>query len=248
VSCVLNLILSHQPQEALEQLLSWWSRYTSLDNVLLAYGGSREEFDKLSDISRVFVSDPCLRVNKTREKQNYAGVFRAATQWLLETPERSFTHIYFAEFDHLPVVSNLAEKLLHRLEEEDADVLGHGVSRIDNTSNVLYLYHLADPRFQEFWRQISVRPDPSVVLRMLVTGSFWTRRAFTDVGAQAQHFPIYVELYLPTTAHHLGYRVRDLRDQNRCVSPVPRSQCSIERARELGCWTVHPIKTIPHDS
>ena len=191
------------------------------------------------------MSDPHLRVDKTREKQNYAGVFRAATEWLLETPERSFTHIYFAEFDHLPLVSDLAEKLLHRLEQEDADVLGHGVARVDNTSNVLYLYHLADPRFEEYWRRISVRPDHSVVLRMLVTGSFWTRRAFTDVGGQVQHVPIYVELYLPTTAHHLGYRVRDLGDQNRCVSAVPRARCSIQTARELGCWTVHPIKTIP---
>lgn len=245
MSRVLNVILSHQPREAFEQVLSWWSRYTSMDDLLLTYGGPREEFDKLPDISRVFVSDPNLRLNQTREKQNYDGVFRAATQWLLEKPERSFSYIYFAEFDHLPLVSNLAERLLDRLEQEDADVLGHGVSRIDNTSNVLYLYHLADLRFEEFWRQISVRRDHNVVLRMLVTGSFWTRRAFIDVGKQVQQVPIYLELYLPTVAHHLGYRVRDLREQSKCVSSMPNTRCSIETARELGCWTVHPIKTIP---
>jgi hypothetical protein len=247
VSRVLNVILSHQPREELQQVLSWWSRYTSLDDLLLTYGGPREEFDKLPDVSRVFVSDPRLRANKTRQKQNYDGVFRAATQWLLEKPDRSFSHVYFAEFDHLPLISNLAEKLLQRLEEEDADVLGHGVSRVDNTSNVLYLYHLADARFEDFWRRISVRQDHTVVLRMLVTGSFWTRRAFTDVGRQKAPVPIYLELYLPTVAHYLGYRVRELRDQSKCVSPAPKPRFSIQTARQMGCWTVHPVKTVPRD-
>jgi hypothetical protein len=245
VSRVLNLILSHQSRSEIELLLSWWSSYTSLDNFLLAYGGSREEFDTLPDIARIFVTDPRLRVNKTRDKQSYAGVWQAATRWLSERPERSFTHIYFAEFDHLPVVTNIAEHLLGRLEKEQADVLGHGLCRIDNTSNALYLYHLADPGFKKLWRQISVRSDRRVVLRMLATGSFWTRRAFADVATQVQDTPVYLELYLPTLAHHLGYRVRDFGDQNRCVSSTPKLQYSIERARELGCWTVHPIKTIP---
>lgn len=244
---VLNVLLSHQPRGALEQVLSWWSRYTSLDDLLLTYGGPKEEFDKLPDIARVFVSDPRLRVDKTREKQNYDGVFRAAAQWVLEKPERSYSHIYFTEFDHLPLISNLAERLLERLGEEQADVLGHGVSRVDNTSNVLYLYHLADARFEDFWRRTSVRQDHSVVLRMLVTGSFWTRSAFLDVGKHEPDIPMYLELYLPTMAHHLGYRVREFRDQSKCVSPAPRPHFSISMARQMGCWTVHPVKTIPGD-
>ena len=76
--------------------------------------------------------------------------------------------MYFAEFDHLPVVRDLGARLMERLDQEQADVLGHGLRRVDGTSNVHYLYHLSDPEFLTFWRRISVRPDKETVLHMLV--------------------------------------------------------------------------------
>lgn len=246
MSRVLNVILSHQSAVDVKQLLRWWSSYVPDQNVLLAYGGNEEEFNKLPDVPRIFITDTRLRVDKTREKQSYAGIWRATVQWLQKGGNGLFSHVYFAEFDHLPLVSNLAENLLGRLEQEQADVLGHGLCRVDQTSNVLYLHHLADPEFRKFWRHVSIRSDQEVVLRMLGTGSFWTYEAFTDIGRRSEDVSIYLEVYLPTLAHHLGYRVRDFGDQNRCVSPIPKPQCSVERARELGCWTVHPIKTIPN--
>lgn len=245
MSRVLNLILSHQPRAQLEQLLAWWSSFTSLENILVAYGGTREEFEKLADIPRVFVSDPRLRMEKTRGRQSYGGVWRRIAQWLAEGHNDSFTHVYFAEFDHLPVVPDLAGRLVDRLEQEQADVLGHGLRRVDGTSNVLYLYHLSDPEFMKFWRRISVRPDKQIVLHMLATGSFWTRKAFTHVAAQREEIPVYLEIYLPTLAHHLGFRVKDFREQNKCAFTYPVAALSVERARQEGCWTIHPIKTSP---
>ena len=245
MSRVLNVILSHQPKVELERVMEWWSSCAPVENLLLAYGGTEEEFEKLADVSRVFVADPRLRVNKARGKQNYAGVWRAAAQWLAERRDESFSHVYFAEFDHLPVISDLAVKLEERLEQEQADVLGHGLHRIDGTSNVHYLYHLSDPAFMNFWRRISVRSDKQTVLRMLGTGSFWTRQAFMDVAAQKEEISVYLEVYLPTLAHHLGFRVRDFLDQNKCVSPMPMPGLSVDSARRMGCWTMHPIKVSP---
>jgi hypothetical protein len=245
MSRVLNVILSHQHRVELERLLAWWSSCAPVENLLVAYGGTEGEFKKLPDVSRVFVSDPQLRVDKVREKQSYAGVWRAAAQWLAERPGESFTHVYFAEFDHLPVVPDLAVKLVERLEQEQADVMGHGLRRIDGTSNVHYLYHLSNPAFMKFWRRISVRSDKQTVLGMLATGSFWTRKAFMDVAAQKEEILAYLEIYLPTLAHHLGFRVREFRDQNKCVFPILVPGLSVERARQQGCWTVHPIKTTP---
>ena len=245
MSRVLNVILSHQPRVELKRVVEWWSSCAPVENLLVAYGGTEEEFEKLGDVSRVFVADPRLRVNKARGKQSYAGVWRAAAQWLAERRDESFSHVYFAEFDHLPVVSDLAVRLEERLEQEQADVLGHGLHRIDGTSNVHCLYHLSDPEFTKFWRRISVRSDKQTVLRMLGTGSFWTRQAFMDVAAQKEEISVYLEVYLPTLAHHLGFRVRDFRDQNKCASPVPIPGLSVDRARQMGCWTVHPIKTSP---
>ncbi|MEM0897102.1 MAG: hypothetical protein AAGJ79_09445, partial [Verrucomicrobiota bacterium] len=55
---------------------------------------------------------------------------------------------------------------------------------------------------------------------------------------------IYLELFLPTAAHHLGFRVR----------PMPPSQTGFilpkggwsaearEQAKTAGAWAVHPVK------
>lgn len=53
---------------------------------------------------------------------------------------------------------------------------------------------------------------------------------------------IYLEMDLPTTAHHLGFRVRDMGDQNPFVTITPRSRTDCEPARAQGAWSLHPLK------
>ena len=242
---VLNVILSHQSRAELGRLVEWWSHCAPIEDLLVAYGGTREDFDLLPNIPCVFVSDPRLRIYKVRGKQSYGGVWRTVAEWIAAQQSDSFTHVHFAEFDHLPLVADLADRLVDRLEGEQADVLGHGLRRVDGTSHIQYLYHLSDPEFLKFWRRISVRPDKETVFHMLVTGSFWRRKAFMDVAAQKEEISAYLEIYLPTLAHHLGFRVRGFGDQTKCVSTMLVPALSVEKARQAGCWTVHPIKTIP---
>jgi hypothetical protein len=245
VNRVLNVILSHQSRLELGRLVEWWSHCAPIEDLLVAYGGTPEEFELLAGISSVFVSDPRLRLNKVRAKQSYCGVWRAVAEWLAEQQNDSFTHVHFAEFDHLPVFPDLAARLVDRLEQEQADVLGHGLRRVDGTGHIQYLHHLSDPEFLKFWRGISVRPDKETVFHMLITGSFWRRKAFMDVAAQKEEISAYLEIYLPTLAHHLGFRVRGFGDQTKCVSTMLIPALSVEKAREAGCWTVHPIKIVP---
>jgi hypothetical protein len=245
MSGVLNIILSHQPRLELDRVLSWWSSYARRENILVAYGGTELEFNSLSDVQRIFVPDPRLRVRDLqREKQSYGGIFRAAAHWLAEHDD-PFTHVYFAEFDHVPIVPDFTARLLERIKMDNADVLAHGLHRVDGTSNVHYLYHLADPAFLNFWRRISIRAEKEAVLKFVATGSLWTREAFLAVAAQKEEVAGYLEVYLPTVAHHLGFRVRGFREQDQCVSTMPIKDLSLERARAMGCWTVHPVKTLP---
>ncbi len=249
MSRVLNVILSHQRKTDLEQVLTWWQSYATRKNILVAYGGMKADYDELQDIPRVFVSDPLLRIKaQQRGKQSHGGVFRAVAEWLATDEGKSFTHIYYAEFDHLPIISDFAERLLERAGEERADVLAHGLHRVDGTSNIHYLYHLSDPQFSEFWRRISVRAYKETILKFLVTGSFLTREAFMAVAAQEEQIKAYVEIYLPTLAHHLGFRVRGFQEQDQCVSTIPVPGLSVQQARTRGCWTMHPLKTVPGKS
>lgn len=239
---VLDVILSHQAPGELTATLAHWERTLGESNPLVAFGGPETAYTQLDPSRVIWVSDPELRTHDhQREKQSYAGVWRAVATRLRETDS---THIYFAEYDHLPLVADLHERLLSHLASEQADVLGHHLLRTDDTNNVHYLFHSSDPAFLPALASISVRKNRSLVLNMLGTGSFWTREAFLAVAEQVLPARVYLEIHLPTVAHHLGFRVRNYPgDQDRFVLPTGNMETRIAEARQAGAWTIHPVKS-----
>jgi hypothetical protein len=243
MNSVLNLVLSHQAPAAVAKMLDYWSEYVPRESILLAYGGPKEEFESINHPQKSFVDDPDLRTfDHQREFQSYTAIFRAGAKFLQTHPE--FHYIHFAEFDHLPLVPDLNERQVEKLIMEGADVLGFHVHRVDGTSNPHFLHHLAQDDFASHWFQISRRAEPEVVLSMFGSGSFWTREAFSAVAASKESFPVYLELYLPTLAHHLGFRLRNFTGQNRFVRINKDETGNIEQARAEGAWTLHPVKTL----
>jgi hypothetical protein len=240
MSRVLDVVLAHIPPAKIARLVSWWERVSPREQLLIAHGGPQNQFEEIDFPNKIHLSSERLRtVDHPRERQSYTEVFADVSKWMRG---RDFSHVYFAEFDHLPLVQDLNQRLVGRLDEEKADVLGHGLRRVDDTGWHHYLYHCSDPAFHQYWAEISIRADKHAVLWMLGTGSFWTRSAFDAVSSRAEPFPIYLEVYLPTLAHHLGYRVRDWGEQNRFVRHLGDMTPTIPRARAAGSWTVHPVK------
>ena len=239
------LLLAHQPAEQVEKMIKRWQSYCHAPSqLLLGYGGAPEEFDKIDYQPKFFLDDLRLRTrDHQREKQSYSQFFGRAAAWLEDNPECAY--IYLAEYDHWPLVEDLGARLIERLRREKADVLGHQLFRRDRTSCVYYLNHLADPRFLPWLRSISRLRNPEVVFNMFGSGSFWTREAFLAVAEREETFPIYLETYLPTLAHHLGFRVRDFQEQNRFIWDRGDRRRDIDRARRQGAWTIHPVKSPP---
>ena len=212
---VLNVLLTHQPVVQMERMLAWWRDCCPPENVLVVFNGAAETLARLDHPNKTRVSDPRLQtVLHCRERQSYTGVWQAVSRWL---EGRDYTHVHFAEYDQVPLVANLNERQAAYLEQEHADVLAFQLQRVDGTNQPVYLNHCALPGFFAHWESLSVRPDRRTVLSMFGSGSFWTRAAFDATAALAEPFPIYLELYLPTTAHHLGYRLRDWGAQNRHI-------------------------------
>ena len=241
MSRVLNLLLTHQTPEAAARVLEWWRDIAPPGNILVAHGGREEDFAGISHPQKVFIGDPRLRSrDHQREKQSHGGVFRAVGDWLAR---RDYTHLYYVEFDHLPLVPDLNARQLVRLTEEGADVLAHHLNRIDNTSNPHYLSHAADPDFHPYLEKISVRADRRTVLTAFGSGVFWKREAFMALAHHPEEIRAYMEIYIPTLVHHLGWRVRDYGDpHNDFVRALPEKWITPENARAAGMWTVHPIK------
>lgn len=242
MSSVLNLILTHQPAPAVARMVDHWSAHGSRESILIAYGGSEEGFDAIAHPSKFFVADQRLRTrDHQREFQSYTGLFRSAAELLKKMP---YEFVRFSEYDHVPIAKNLDAQQIKRLHSERADMLGYHLHRVDGTSNPHYLSHICKPDFARFWRRTTRRDDPDVVLSCMGTGTFWTREAFSEVTAVDEPIPIYMEIFLPTLAHHLGFRVRDVPEQNPFVHAHENAIVGIEEAKTRGAWTLHPIKRI----
>lgn len=170
-------------------------------------------------------------------------MLRAGLLWLRTRPQ--FEYVYLTEYDHVPLVPDLHERMLERASSEKADVLAHHLHRIEGTNHPHYLFHSSEERFHRYFESISAREDKRVILSMLPTGSFWSREAFEAVASREEPIPVYVELYLPTLAHHLGYRVRELPEQNPFVLASGDRVREIDSARAAGAWTLHPVKMLP---
>jgi hypothetical protein len=240
VERTLNVILTHQAPQRVERMLGWWAAFAPPENILLAFGGSEADFRGVVHGQKFFVDDPRLRTkDHQRELQNYSVIFRETSAWMRG---RDFTHVHFCEYDHVPLVRDLNQRQVERMAEEGADVIGYRALRVDGTSQPHYLYHAGNSAFHPFWKRVTRRDDPRVVLSLFGSGSVWTREAFDAVAAIGEPFPMYLELYLPTLAHHLGFRVRDLSDQNRFVRNLGDMGADFVASREAGAWAVHPVK------
>lgn len=236
----LNVILTHQAPQCVERMLGWWAGSVLPENILLAFGGSHEDFRGVEHGQKLFLDDPRLRtVDHQREMQNYSSLFREASAWMRG---RDYSHVHFCEYDHVPLARDLNRRQVEKLVNEGADVIGYRLSRVDGTSQPHYLYHSSNNAFPEFWKRVTCRDNPSVVLSLFGSGSVWTREAFDAVAVVDEPFPMYLELYLPTLAHHLGFRLHDLGDQNRFVRNLGDLAGNIDEAREAGAWAVHPVK------
>ena len=239
---VLNVILSHQPAHAISKMLAWWGERLPIESILLTYGGSRDEFENVNHPSKIFIQDSRLRTrDHQREFQSYTELFRSVELFLNERGS-PFHYVHFIEYDHLPLVNDLNERQVERLMKECADVIGFHLHRIDGTSSPHFLYHVSNPNFAAYWAELSCRSEPEVVLSMFGSGSFWRREAFSEVALRREPFPIYMEIFLPTLAHHLGFRLRDFAEQNRFVGVLQDKTNEIAKARAEGAWTLHPVK------
>ena len=238
---VLNVLLTHQRSNAVAAMVDWWAGCVPRASIVIAHGGSREDFDALTCEPKLFIDDARLRTrDHQRERQSYGAVFRAVASWM---KDRSYSHVHFAEYDHLPLVGDLNERQVSLMEADGADVLGFHLRRVDETNCAHYLSHTADPEFFPFWKKITCRRDSRVVLSMIPTGSFWTREAFAALAATPEPLPMYVEIFPPTLAHHLGFRVRDYGPQTHFIRHIGDRVSEVADARKNGAWTIHPVKS-----
>jgi hypothetical protein len=237
---VLNVVLTHLDGERLVRTKERWRNVCKEEDLWIAFGGKRRNYDRIGMERSVFIGDASLRrEDNQREKQSYTGIFQAMAPVIQrERPD----YVYLCEYDHVPLRSDLNALQVAEMKSEGADVMGHWLYRVDGTSHYHMLYHQSDPDFLRFWESVSRRQEKGVILSMFGSGSFWRREAFLRVAEEEEKIPCYLELYLPTLAHHLGFRVRCWDETRHMISNLPNPGWTIGEALRRGAWTIHPVK------
>jgi len=239
------LLLTHEPADRVRRMVEYWRKAVDPGEIVVAYGGPREEFGKIEG-RKAFIDDPWLRTrDHQRERQSYTRMLKGAMD-ALEGAEWEW--LYLAEYDMLPLDSSLLDRLRERALREGADLLGHRAWRIDDTLHPHYASHLATPEWLNWIGSVSRRSNKRVVLSCMGCGQFWGREALESVVAQGEPVRAYLELQLPTVAHHLGFRVRGLDEQDRFISNQVIPDAKPELLRDIGAWILHPVKKLWADN
>jgi hypothetical protein len=239
----LNVILTHQDPARVSRMLDWWRKIVPADSIMIAYGGPADSFAAI-EWRKVHVASSRLKTREHhKEMQSYIPVFRAVAQ---DGFASGYDTVHFAEYDQIPIQPGLNELQRAHLEREQADVLGYRLRRIDGTNDGHFLNHWRLPEFRQLLADISVRSDPSVVMSMLGFGSFWKAEAFASVCRIAEPAPFYLEVFLPSVTHHLGFRLRPVPDAPEYASHEARSFSpdDIAEAARRGQWNIHPLKSL----
>lgn len=242
---IATIVICHLPASETLEIFKRWKANDIDATILIAYGGDAGEFGKLDpSINAIFIEDPNLRTTAhVRQRQEYQGVIVGAYRWLRDSGTH-VSHVHMVEFDVFPAAEGAGKRLAEILESERADLLGYGLRDLSGAIHPHNTFELSNLPYMGYLRKTSKREQRGRLVTMLGCSSFWSFECFEAI-ATTEAPGVYLEVGIPSTAHHLGYRVR----------PVPPSQevsvsfqgdrtDEIEDFRKRGAILVHPCKTI----
>lgn len=248
VARVLCVILAHEAEAVARSVKAWVEAGFCDPMPFVVFGGTLDAFNAVDYPRKIRVDDARLRrTPPPAGKQSYHSVFEKIREVLSE--EDSATHILFAEYDLLPLRKGLPADLHGCLEAAGADVLFPALSRVDGTNCAHYLYHLQDPTFTKAWSGFSIREEREAIFNALVVASFWKREAWLDVAERRLESEVYLEIEIPTTLHHLGYRMANYPPGwTEYVQASALPEGALAEATASGAPWLHPWKTNFPDS
>ena len=237
------IVLTHLDAATVARQLAYLRRVVPEGRAVVAYGGTREEFARLDHERSVFIEDPSLR-GPIRE-QSYNEVL-AATYERFVAPDPGIEWVHLIEWDHVPLRDDYAQRLLGAAEAARADLAGKNLVERSGTNWPHALAAAQDAPLQALLDRVSVRDGAHHAIFGGLGNGWLIRRAALEAFLAVDHVPGYVELYLPTLVHHLGFRVADFTQLGTDFDHVRWSPpFSLEEARALrarGATAVHPVK------
>lgn len=243
---LLTAILTHLDAPLVERQLAHLRSLAPGSRFVVCHGGRSEQFTPLSPRDdAIFVDDPSLRGPHFDKSLNHTleVLFDAYVR-----DDESIEFVYVIEYDHLILRADFESRLEDLARATGAGLLAKWAGVRNDTNWSHYLKARGDARLDDFISRISVRDDPSVRLGCLGTGLLIRRDALGAFRAMREPPAAYVEMFVPTTIHHLGFEVVDVdavSDLYLGIRWLPEYTLdeALER-RHAGAVFVHPFKDL----
>ena len=241
---LVTALVTHLPPDAVHATLADLRRAVAPRDIVVCHGGRREDHDALDWDRKLFIEDPSLR-SAARTVQSYNELLqRVFREHMRDEP--AWDAAIVLEFDQVPLRDDWPAEVERTLAASGADFLGCGCSDRTETNWTHALRWRDDAALLAHLRAVSVRDDPTRVFGCLGTG-FVLRRPVLEALADTElHAPSYVELYVPTVVHHLGFAVDDIGRHSRLADEVrwepEMTLDEVLAAKRAGHFFAHPFK------
>lgn len=242
---LLTAVLTHLPAPLVRKQIDHLRALSPASRFVACHGGSRADFAGLSESDAVFVDDASLRgPHFAKSLNDTLRTLHAA--FVRDEPD--VEHVYVVEYDHLILSGDFERALTGLAAATGAGLLGKAASPRNDTNWPHYLRVRDDEALNDYIAAVSRRDDPQVRFGCLGTGLLFRRDAFDAFCTLDSPPPGYVELFVPTLVHHLGFDVVDVdavSDLYMDVRWLPEFDIAeVRAAKRAGRTFVHPFKRI----
>lgn len=242
---VLTALMTHLDAPRVHAQLDYLHALAPGSRFVVCHGGERSEFGRLEIEDAVFIEEPTLR--EPSGEQSHNEVFQRVHEgWVRDDPDVELA--YFVEFDHLILRPDFEELLTAAAEQVGAGLMAKWAGPRDDTNWPHSLRYRDDDRVNRFFDSISRREDAGRRLGCLGNAMLFRRDALGALCALEDPPHVYVEMYVPTALHHLGFEVADFDVHGDLHMGVRwRPEFSVDEAiaaKQAGRAFVHPFKEL----
>jgi len=239
---VVHLVLGHLAPGPMDRILDYMQELAGPVQVVLAYGGKRENFDQIRFPRKVFIADPRLRgpthritfFNLMADARDYLPQIGLDPEW-----------IFLGDYDLLPTRANYLNGMLDLMREYGAGFAGKEFTDVAGTNKLFLTQAVTAGVFDK--NPGLTNHGRKAIYHSLGCGFLVHRDCFRAILREKDALDdMYFELALPTAASLHGYRLLSLDLVSTCFHqvryrPVLLAADALKLA-EAGAEFVHPVK------
>ena len=241
---IVHSVLSHHPPHVADAMTEFLQDLGNDVRFCLAYGGAREEFDKIRFKDKLFLPDPGLRGNIA--DQNFSCWFQAVMDWIDQTnidPEV----VHFTECDHIPLRWDYWHEIDRAMVSSGKDFLGKWCMDRSNTNERFYLNYRENVELLRHLRSLNPKIERPVIWGALANGMTFRAAALRALCGVDLRVDCFTEILIPSTLLQLGFQLGDFDAFSTVFAWVRyRPEFLLSDIHDLlarDAWCSHPFKS-----